>query len=93
MRRTGTLVLALLVLVLCSLTAPSFGKANDEAQIRALAQSFQDAFNNKDLDAIMKIYAPGDQLLVFDLVRRANMLVLTLTKKTGRTHLICLMVR
>jgi ketosteroid isomerase-like protein len=68
MRRTGTLVLVLLLVVLCSLTAPSFGKANDEAQIRALAQSFQDAFNNKDLDAIMKIYAPGDQLLVFDLV-------------------------
>ena len=68
MRRIETFVVGVLVLILCGLIAPLFGKANDEAQIRALEQSFQDAFNAKDLDAIMKVYAPGDQLLVFDVV-------------------------
>ncbi|HUJ94334.1 MAG TPA: nuclear transport factor 2 family protein [Terriglobales bacterium] len=68
MKRSGIFLLTILTLILCGLTSSSFAKSNDEAQIRAMMQSFQDAFNAKDLDGIMKMYAPGDQLLVFDVV-------------------------
>lgn len=39
---------------------------SDEAAIEALERQFVDAFNAKDLDAIMKVYAPGSGLFVFD---------------------------
>ncbi|MGB7264398.1 MAG: nuclear transport factor 2 family protein [Terracidiphilus sp.] len=43
-------------------------QAKDEQAIRALETKFAMAFVAKDVDAIMKFYAPGDQLLVFDLI-------------------------
>lgn len=42
--------------------------AGDVAQIKALEARFADAFNKKDVDAIMKIYVPGKELVVFDVV-------------------------
>jgi ketosteroid isomerase-like protein len=65
MKRTVVLFFTL-ALIVSGLTVPSFAKSNDVAQIKALEQTFQDAFRAKDLAAIMKVYAPGDQLFVFD---------------------------
>ena len=42
--------------------------ASDVAQIRALEAQFAAAFNNKDLDGIMKVYLPDQSLFVFDVV-------------------------
>jgi ketosteroid isomerase-like protein len=41
---------------------------DDEAKIRALENQFVAAVNTKDLDAIMKVYVPGQTLLFFDVV-------------------------
>ena len=68
MRRRGIFLLTTLALALCRLCVPALAKSNDEAQIRAMAQSFQDAVNAKNLDDIMKMYVPGDSLFVFDVV-------------------------
>jgi uncharacterized protein (TIGR02246 family) len=38
----------------------------DKAAIEALEQRFAAAFNAKDVEAIMKVYAPGAGLFVFD---------------------------
>jgi len=43
-------------------------QADDRADIRALEERFVAAFKAKDPDAIMKVYAPGQTLLVFDVV-------------------------
>ena len=48
--------------------AQSQAKGKDEQEIRALEDKFAAAFIAKDVDAIMKVYAPGDELFVFDLV-------------------------
>jgi ketosteroid isomerase-like protein len=66
MKRTRMQRFTAVVLMLCGLAVASFAKSSDEAQIRSLEQSFQDAFRTKDVAAIMKCYAPGDQLFVFD---------------------------
>jgi uncharacterized protein (TIGR02246 family) len=42
-------------------------QSKDEQEIRALEDKFAAAFNAKDVDAIMKLYVPGSELLVFDL--------------------------
>lgn len=39
---------------------------SDKAAIEALEQRFAEAFNARDLDAIMNVYAPGPGLFVFD---------------------------
>jgi uncharacterized protein (TIGR02246 family) len=46
-------------------TAQSKSSA-DEASIRALYNKFNDAFNKKDVDGIMSVYAPG--VFVFDVI-------------------------
>jgi ketosteroid isomerase-like protein len=43
-------------------------QSKDEQEIRTLETKFAMAFAAKDVDAIMKFYAPGDELLVFDLI-------------------------
>jgi len=58
---------------LCAVTSSDVGQraqaqSKDEQEIRALESKFAMAFAAKDVDAIMKFYAPGDQLLVFDLI-------------------------
>lgn len=45
---------------------PARAQARDEQEIRALEDHFAAAFNAKNLDAIMKVYAPGNDLFVFD---------------------------
>jgi uncharacterized protein (TIGR02246 family) len=42
--------------------------SKDEQEIRALEDRFATAFRAKDVDAIMKGYAPGAELFVFDVV-------------------------
>ena len=50
------------------LSAGSPAQADDRADIRALEERFVAAFKAKDPDAIMKVYAPGQTLFVFDVV-------------------------
>ncbi len=45
---------------------PARAQTKDEQEIRALESQFAAAFNAKDLDAIMKVYVPGNDLFVFD---------------------------
>jgi ketosteroid isomerase-like protein len=47
---------------------PAEAQSKDEQEIRTLEDRFVAAFTAKDVDAIMKFYAPGDELLVFDLI-------------------------
>jgi ketosteroid isomerase-like protein len=49
--------------------APQTGGGNkDEQEIRALEERFAAAFRAKDVAGIMKAYAPGNELFVFDVV-------------------------
>jgi ketosteroid isomerase-like protein len=41
---------------------------DDVSQLRALERTFATAMTNKDLDAVMAVYAPGESLFVFDVV-------------------------
>jgi uncharacterized protein (TIGR02246 family) len=56
----------------CSLSARSSrlmaATPDDKTAIEAVEQQYIKAFNAKDVNAIMAIYAPGDQLFVFDAV-------------------------
>ena len=64
---TGAIVRAILV----ALSIVAFGasaRADAGADIRALEERFVAAFKAKDLDALMKAYAPGQTLVVFDVV-------------------------
>jgi len=66
-RMTGVVVGAILVaLSMMSFGAPA--RADDRAEIRALEERFVAAMKAKDLDAIMKVYAPGQTLFVFDVI-------------------------
>jgi ketosteroid isomerase-like protein len=49
---------------------PFFANSDDEAAIRTLEDRFVAAFNKGDIDAIMANYAPGNELVVFDVVPR-----------------------
>jgi ketosteroid isomerase-like protein len=46
---------------------PARAQSKDEQAIRALEDRFAAAFRAKDLNAIMKCYAPGNGIFVFDL--------------------------
>ncbi len=46
--------------------ASASAKAGDKAAIEALEQTLIAAMNARDVDAIMKLYAPGASLFVFD---------------------------
>lgn len=43
-------------------------QGDDLARLRALENTFAKAMNDKDLDGVMAVYAPGNTLFVFDLV-------------------------
>jgi uncharacterized protein (TIGR02246 family) len=57
--------------ILFTLSIMVFGapaQADAPAEIRALEDRFVTAFKAKDVDAIMKVYAPDQTLVVFDVV-------------------------
>ena len=57
--------------VFAALSIVAFGapaRADTKADITALEDRFVAAFKTKDLDGIMKLYAPGQALVVFDVV-------------------------
>ncbi|GAC1402985.1 MAG: hypothetical protein NVSMB64_03740 [Candidatus Velthaea sp.] len=43
-------------------------RADDRADITALEKTFTTAFKHKDVDAIMRVYAPGKSLFAFDFI-------------------------
>ena len=53
-------------LVAGCLSAAARAQSKDEQAIRALEDQFAAAASAKDLDAIMKVYVPGNDLFVFD---------------------------
>jgi len=55
-----------LVAVCLGAGLPARAQSNDEKEIRALEDQFAAAASAKDLDAIMKVYVPGNDLFVFD---------------------------
>jgi uncharacterized protein (TIGR02246 family) len=66
-RKTGAILGGSVV----ALSMMAFGfpaRADAGTDIRALEERFVAAFKAKDLDAIMKVYAPGQTLVVFDVV-------------------------
>jgi ketosteroid isomerase-like protein len=67
-RPTATLAAGALALALCALPAPADAGAADVTQIKALEAQFAAAANAKDVNAIMKVYVPGQGLFVFDVV-------------------------
>jgi ketosteroid isomerase-like protein len=69
MRKSYVFAVGLLTF-LCALGAGMLAHpaTDDKAAIEALEQQYIKAFNAKDVNEIMAIYAPGDQLFVFDAV-------------------------
>jgi uncharacterized protein (TIGR02246 family) len=61
-----TVCLTFVALSMMAFCAPA--RADDRADIRAIEERFVAAFKAKDLDALMKAYAPGQTLVVFDVV-------------------------
>jgi uncharacterized protein (TIGR02246 family) len=62
---------AIVGVILAALSMVAFGspaRADAGADIRVLEERFVAAFKAKDVDAIMKVYAPGQTLVVFDVV-------------------------
>jgi uncharacterized protein (TIGR02246 family) len=67
LQKTGATISVIFVAFsVMALGAPA--RADAGADIRALEERFVAAFKAKDLDAIMKAYAPGQTLVVFDVV-------------------------
>jgi len=62
---------AIACVIFVPLSMMAFGapaRADTGADIRALEERFVAAFKAKDLDAIMKAYAPGQTVVVFDVI-------------------------
>jgi ketosteroid isomerase-like protein len=68
MNRAARMIPATVAVAGCLAMLPARANSTDEAAIRALESQFSKAFNAKDVDAIMKVYVPGESLLVFDVV-------------------------
>src|SRR6266699_1497588 len=68
--KTSTVFIGACGIVAAVLLQPTVAcaQASDEAQIRALEDSFAAGVGAKDLDAIMKVYVPDQTLFVFDVV-------------------------
>src|SRR5215471_16586183 len=65
--KSGAIACAILI----AISAMAFGtpaRADARGDIKALEDRFVAAFKAKDVDAIMKAYAPGQALVVFDVV-------------------------
>jgi ketosteroid isomerase-like protein len=64
-----TIVLILAAVAFVPITAVAAGSpAADEEAIKAQVESYRKAFEARNVDGIMAIYAPGQQLFVFDAV-------------------------
>jgi uncharacterized protein (TIGR02246 family) len=69
MNKTALLPLLLLAgCIGCGPAPVADTSAQDQAAIKALEDRFTAAFNAKDVNAIMALYTPGDNLVVFDAV-------------------------
>ena len=72
MKKSRFLVgVTLVVLVAVGATSDVFAQATattEKAAIETLEKNYIDAFNAKDLNAIMSCYAPGKEVFVFDAV-------------------------
>ena len=71
MKRIAMMVLCLMMLAIGSVVTaapPKPAKQSDEAKIRAIVDDWKRAFEARDLEAIMKMYAPGDELVSYDVV-------------------------
>jgi uncharacterized protein (TIGR02246 family) len=64
----GRATARVIVFVLSIMTVGAPAWADAAADIRALEDRFVAAFKAKDVDAIMKVYAPDQTLVVFDVV-------------------------
>jgi ketosteroid isomerase-like protein len=62
----GALIAALGAMAAFAQAADRPPVGDDEAAIRALESRFGDAFRGRDVAAIMRLYAPGADLFVFD---------------------------
>ena len=65
--KTGTTATAVVIALSVAAFATQ-ARADTRADIKALEDRFVAAFKAKDVDAIMKVYAPGQALVVFDVI-------------------------
>ena len=75
----------LIALLIMAFGAPAWADA--PADIRALEDRFVAAFKAKDVDAIMKVYAPDQTLVVFDVVPPRQYLGAAAYRKDWQTFL------
>jgi uncharacterized protein (TIGR02246 family) len=70
MRRieAGIAAVALGVTLLALTASVALARGSDQAQIKALEQRLSKAVEARDIDAIMKCYAPGPDLVIFDVI-------------------------
>ena len=69
MRNSGLWIVAgLMVVSLHTAASQTSGGNKDEQEIRAIEDRFATAVRAKDVDSIMKNYAPGAGLFVFDVI-------------------------
>jgi uncharacterized protein (TIGR02246 family) len=69
MKQLKSVVATFAICVTLSMTASGTpARADARGDIKALEDRFVAAFKAKDVDSIMKVYAPGQELVVFDVV-------------------------
>jgi ketosteroid isomerase-like protein len=69
MKKTALLPMLLFSVCLgCGPAPVADTSAQDQAAIKTLEDHFMTAFNARDVNAVMALYAPGDTLVVFDAV-------------------------
>jgi len=82
-RKTGATIRVILVaLAMMAFCAPVMADAGGD--IRALEERFVAALKAKDVDATMKVYAPDQTLVVFDVVPPRQMSALQPAARTGK---------
>jgi ketosteroid isomerase-like protein len=64
--RAALTALAVSAVATAVCTADEANSPQDKAAIESLTQRFVSAFDAKDVESLMKLYAPGSQLFVFD---------------------------
>jgi ketosteroid isomerase-like protein len=65
----GAALAGVVILVsMCTSSCSTANSASDAADIKALEKSYVDAFNAKDLNAIMAVYSPDENLVAFDAI-------------------------